>query len=30
VEYFDGDDERLSDRKPADKLLSEIFGKPGK
>ena len=30
VEYFDGDDERFSDRRPADKLLNEIFGKPGK
>jgi hypothetical protein len=30
VEYFDGDDERFSDRGPEDKLLSEIFGKPGK
>jgi hypothetical protein len=28
-EYFD-DDERFSDRKPADKLLNEIFAKPGK
>jgi hypothetical protein len=30
VEYFDGDDKRFSDRRPADKPLSEIFGKPGK
>ncbi|HYT54014.1 MAG TPA: extracellular solute-binding protein [Verrucomicrobiae bacterium] len=30
VEYFDGDDDRFSDRRPADKLLDEIFGKPGK
>ena len=30
VEYFDGDDERFSDRRPADKLFNEIFGKPGK
>jgi hypothetical protein len=30
VEYFDGDDERFSDRRPADKLLNEIFAKPGK
>ena len=30
VEYFDGDDDRFSDRRPADKLLNEIFGKPGK
>jgi hypothetical protein len=29
-EYFDGDDERFSDRRPADKLLNEIFAKPGK
>jgi ABC-type Fe3+ transport system substrate-binding protein len=30
VEYFDGDDDRFSDRRPADKLLNEILGKPGK
>jgi hypothetical protein len=30
VEYFDGDDERFSDRRPADKLLNEIFAKPAK
>ena len=30
VEYFDGDDERFSNRRPADKLLNKIFGKPGK
>jgi ABC-type Fe3+ transport system substrate-binding protein len=30
VEYFDGDDERFSDRRPADKLLNEIFTKTGK
>jgi hypothetical protein len=24
------DTERFSDRRPADKLLNEIFGKPGK
>ncbi|HEY3303628.1 MAG TPA: extracellular solute-binding protein [Candidatus Binatia bacterium] len=30
VEYFDGDDDRYSDRRPADKLLNEILGKPGK
>jgi hypothetical protein len=30
VEYFNGDDDRFSDRRPADKLLNEIFGKPGK
>jgi hypothetical protein len=30
VKYFDGGEERFSDRRPADKLLNEIFGKPGK
>jgi hypothetical protein len=30
VEYFDGDDERFSDRRPADKLLNKIFATPGK
>ena len=30
VEYFEGDDERFSDRRPADKLLNEIFAKRGK
>jgi hypothetical protein len=30
VKYFDGDDDRFSDSRPADKLLNEIFGKPGK
>jgi iron(III) transport system substrate-binding protein len=30
VDYFDGDDERFSDRRPADKLLNEILGKAGK
>ena len=30
VEYFDGDDDRFSDRRPVDKLLNEILGKPGK
>jgi iron(III) transport system substrate-binding protein len=30
VEYFDGDDDRYSDRRPADKLLNEILGKSGK
>jgi hypothetical protein len=25
VEYFAGDDDRFSDGRPADKLLSEIF-----
>ena len=28
VDFFDGDDERFSDRRPADKLLSEIFASP--
>jgi iron(III) transport system substrate-binding protein len=27
VDYFDGDDPRFSDRRPADKLLNEIFSK---
>jgi iron(III) transport system substrate-binding protein len=30
VEYFDGDDDRFSDRRPVDKLLNEILGKSGK
>ena len=30
VEYFYGDDEHFSDRRSADKLVDEIFGKPGK
>jgi iron(III) transport system substrate-binding protein len=30
LEYFDGDDDRFSDRRPADKLLNEILGKAGK
>jgi len=30
ADYFEGDDPRLSDRRPADKLLNEIFGKTGK
>jgi ABC-type Fe3+ transport system substrate-binding protein len=30
VDYFDGDDERTSDRRPADKLFNEIFGKANK
>jgi ABC-type Fe3+ transport system substrate-binding protein len=30
VEYFDGDEERFSDRRPADKLFDEILGKMGK
>jgi ABC-type Fe3+ transport system substrate-binding protein len=28
VDYFDGDDPKFSDRRPADKLLNEIFNKP--
>ena len=28
--YFEGDDPRFSDRRPADKLLNDIFGKTGK
>lgn len=28
VDYFDGDDPKFSDRRPADKLLNEIFSKP--
>ncbi len=27
VDYFDGDDPKFSDRRPADKLLNDIFGK---
>ena len=27
VDYFDGDDDRFSDRRPVDKLLNEILGK---
>lgn len=27
VDYFDGDDPKFSDRRPADKLLNEIFSK---
>jgi hypothetical protein len=27
VDYFDADDDRFSDRRPADKLFNEIFGK---
>jgi iron(III) transport system substrate-binding protein len=27
VDYFDADDEKFSDRRPADKLFNEIFGK---
>ena len=30
VEYFDADDDRNADRRPADKLFNEIFGKAGK
>jgi ABC-type Fe3+ transport system substrate-binding protein len=30
VEYFDADDERNSDRRPADKLFNELLGKPGR
>jgi ABC-type Fe3+ transport system substrate-binding protein len=30
VTYFDGDEERFSDRRPADKLFNEILGKAGK
>jgi ABC-type Fe3+ transport system substrate-binding protein len=30
VEYFDGDDDRFSDRRPVDKLLNEILGRSGK
>ena len=30
VEYFDADDDRQADRRPADKLFDEIFGKAGK
>jgi hypothetical protein len=30
VECFDGGDERFSDRRPADKLLNEVFATPGK
>jgi iron(III) transport system substrate-binding protein len=30
VEYFDADDDRNSDRRPADKLFSEILGKASK
>ena len=30
VTYFDGDEERFSDRRPADKLFNEILGKTGK
>ena len=30
VDYFDADDDRFADRRPADKLFNEIFGKAGK
>ncbi|HWP60197.1 MAG TPA: extracellular solute-binding protein [Candidatus Acidoferrales bacterium] len=30
VQYFDGDDPRFSDRRPADRLFDEIFGKAAK
>jgi hypothetical protein len=30
MDYFEGDDPRFSDRRPADKLLNEIFVKTGK
>jgi hypothetical protein len=30
VDYFDADDDRNSDRRPADKLFNEIFGKASK
>ena len=30
VDYFDADDDRNSDRRPADKLFNEIFGKSSK
>jgi iron(III) transport system substrate-binding protein len=30
VDYFDADDDRNSDRRPADKLLSEMLGKASK
>jgi ABC-type Fe3+ transport system substrate-binding protein len=30
VDYFDADDERHADRRPADKLFNEIFGKTAK
>jgi iron(III) transport system substrate-binding protein len=30
AEYFDADDDRQADRRPADKLFNEIFTKPGK
>jgi len=30
VDYFDGDDDKFADRRPADKLFNEIFGKANK
>jgi hypothetical protein len=30
VDYFDADDDRFSDRRPADRLFNEIFGKTSK
>jgi ABC-type Fe3+ transport system substrate-binding protein len=30
VDYFDADDERFSDRRPADKLFNEVLGKLAK
>jgi ABC-type Fe3+ transport system substrate-binding protein len=30
VDYFDADDDRFSDRRPADRLFNEIFGKSSK
>ena len=30
VEYFDADDDKQADRRPADKLFNEIFGKTAK
>jgi ABC-type Fe3+ transport system substrate-binding protein len=28
IDYFDGDDDRFSDRRPVDRLFNEILGKP--
>ena len=30
TDYFDADDERFSDRRPADRLFNEVFGKSSK
>jgi ABC-type Fe3+ transport system substrate-binding protein len=30
VDYFDADDDNFADRRPADKLFNEIFGKANK